>query len=764
MTKYEAEIRRTTGGVAHVASKDWGGLGFGQGYACATDNLGTIWDMATRVRSERARYWGPGPEGNHLAADLGYLALGITARAEAVREAVSPEARAVMAGYVAGCNARLEDARESGSLPDWCRDAEWLHPLEELDLYRMTVDTTMMASGRNLVGLIGRAEAPGPEGPCAPAPLSALGPANAASNGWAFGREATASGGGLVVANPHFPWYGEARFWECHLTIPGELDTYGVSLIGMPGVQLGFNASLGWTHTFSRGNRFTLYRLELDPTDPTRYRFGDEERAMTAETFGVQVADGGGGLSTHRRTLWSSHHGPMVNLPLLGWGSEAAYTMRDANIDNTGVLDLFLGMDRARTIAELQQVCATTKAMPWLHTMAADSSGAVYYCDFSATPNLSPAAQRRYLDRLADDPVAAMLAENQVALLDGSEPDDVWVHEPGARSPGLVPHDRLPSLTRGDVVVNCNDSHWLTHPDSPLEGYSVMHGRERTPRTLRTRQNLIETQRLIGSGGVTPERAIDAILEGRALTALLLRDEVVARLREVGAYSQAADMLAAWDGTVAVASQGGVLWREFLASFTPAQLTDAGPLFAEPFDPDNPVVTPHGLAPAPDGDDPVVAAMGAALAALEAAGIAPDAALGSVQWAVAGGRHIGVPGGSEVEGAANVLTPSGALPSQSLAPVPESATPYAVRGTRTGLAPGGYQVAYGTGFLMAVEITADGPRGIGLLAYGQSEDFTSPDAAAQVRNLAESRLRPLCFTDAEISSDPNLSRSVVGTN
>ena len=42
------------------------------------------------------------------------------------------------------------------------------------------------------------------------------------------------------------------------------------------------------------------------------------------------------------------------------------------------------------------------------------------------------------------------------------------------------------------------------------------------------------------------------------------------------------------------------------------------------------------------------------LAVLDAAGVAPDAPLGSVQWA-AGSERIGVPGGCEVEGVANVL-------------------------------------------------------------------------------------------------------------
>src|SRR5690606_34221428 len=150
-------------------------------------------------------------------------------------------------------------------LPSWCADAEWIRPIDELDLWAYFVDVALMASGRNLAGIIGRAEAPGPDGPVAPSPMSALGGGGAseaspgASNGWAFGRDATASGHGIVMANPHFPWGGEARFWECHLKIAGQVDVYGAALLGVPGVQIGFNRDVAWAHTFSRGSRFTLY-------------------------------------------------------------------------------------------------------------------------------------------------------------------------------------------------------------------------------------------------------------------------------------------------------------------------------------------------------------------------------------------------------------------------------------------------------------------------------------------------------------------------
>ncbi len=760
----DVDIRWTTQDVPHIKAASWYGLGFGQGWACAKTNLGTIWDMATKVASKRAFHRGPGPDENFIASDLGYLAIDITGRANALRDAQPPTIRELVSGYVAGANSWLNEAFQTDAVPRWCVGAAWLHPLTELDLYRMIADTVLMASGRNLVGLIGRAEAPGPNGPVAPSPMSALGSANAASNGWAFGGDATNGNGGLVMANPHFPWYGEARFFECHLTIPGEIDVYGASLIGMPGVQMGFNATVGWAHTFSKGNRFTLYRLDLDANDPTKYRFGNDVRSMNAADYSVDVANEDGVVTSVERTLWSSHHGPMVNLPLLGWSTEVGFSYRDANLSNTAMLEMFLGMDRARTVGDLKTVLATTKAMPWLNTLAADANGDAYYIDASATPNLSPAAQQRFIDRLENDPIAALLAENRVALLDGSEPDDEWIDEPGARSPGLVPHDNLPELLCRDVVVNCNDSHWLSHPAKMLEGFSVFHGFERTPRSLRTRQNLLMTQLLIGEGSVTPQKALDAVLRGVCLSALLIKDDVVARLRSHEQCQSAAEILAAWDGSVSVDARGAVLWRELLASFGAQDLRTSGALFADAFNPDNPVVTPHDLAP-PFGDiDLIVAATTKALEVLSDAGVAPDARLGDVQWAQCGATRVGVPGGFEVEGAANVVAPVGALASQSLAPLPKANESFPSRGTPTGLGHGGYQITYGTSFLAAYALTPQGPVGIGTLAYGNTEDHESPQALDGAQRFAAGRFRPLCFTDAQIEADEHFRSQKIRAN
>ncbi len=762
---YDAELRFTTHGVAHIRASSWADLGYGQGWAIAGDHLPTIADQIVKVRSERSRYHGVGVAESHLASDLGYLALGVVERADDLRASQPPWIRELITGYVAGYNRRVDERTREASLPEWCRGAEWIRPIDELDLYAYLGDVALMGSGRNLAQLIGWAQAPGPDGPFPPTSPEALSGPSPASNGWALGGDATASGGGMVLANPHFPWGGEARFWECHLTIPGELDVYGVSLLGAPGIQMGFNDGVAWAHTFSKGHRFTVQQLTLGD-DPTTYRYGDEVRSMTSRTVAVDVhdADEPGGLRRIEREMWSTHHGPMLNMPLLGWGMDTAFSYRDANVDNTVVLEQFLGMCRARDLEEFRSVFRDVKGMPWVNTLAADRSGTAWYADGSATPALSDAATQRFLRRLDEDLIAALAFENRIAVLDGSEPDDEWLLDDDARSPGLVAPDGLPELEVRDVVVNANDSHWLSHPERRLEGYPVLCGLERTPRSLRTRQNLRLAAELAARGDVTLDDLERAVFDNESLSATLLVDAVVDRCRVASEESlrHAGEILAAWDRTASLDSIGAVLWREFMGGFDDASWRAGSGLFDEQWDVERPLDTPRGLAPAPlptgddDAPDPVLAAMSAALVLLQAAGIAADAPLGSVQWAVRGTEHVAVPGGGEAEGMLNVVVPVGALSSTSLEPQPPAAPIFPGR-QRTGLAAGGYQVTYGASFVMLVDMTPQGPVGRGLLAYGQSGDPRSPHHSDGTRAFARGELRPLRFTDDEIAADPELT-------
>ena len=120
----------------------------------------------------------------------------------------------------------------------------------------------------------------------------------------------------------------------------------------------------------------------------------------------------------------------------------------------------------------------------------------------------------------------------------------------------------------------------------------------------------------------------------------------------------------------------------------------------------------------------------------------------TVQWVTRGTERVPVHGGGEGEGMLNMLAPRGRWPRCRSSPAPEG---LALRGRElTGLGAGGYQCDYGTSFLMAVELTDDGPEAVGLLAYGQSGDDRRPEHRAGADAYAAKQVRPLLFRDADI--------------
>ncbi len=771
---YEARIRWTTHGVPHISAADTASLSFGQGWACARDHLPTIADQVLKVRSERAAHFGPGELDRHRSSDLGYLSLGVRHRAEAMPGSQPPEVVAMVEAYAAGINTWLAE-HGTADLPAWCAGAPWIRPISALDLFTLYVDLAIIASGRNLAEYIGAARPPGAPGPTMPAgglPEPGLG-----SNGWALGGDATSTGRGMVVANPHFPWYGEARFWECHLQVPGDLDVYGAALIGTPGIQIGLNRTVAWTHTFSRGSRFTAYKLELPDGDPTSYRYGGEQRAMSTAEHTIQVLGDDGERQVETHTLWSSHYGPMVALPFLGWGDTHAFTYRDANIDNDRFLQLVLAMGRADGVPGLRDAMAEHHGMPWVNTVAADADGRCWYIDSSPTPALTAEAEAAFIANVEGDPITNLLFENRVALLDGSDPTFEWQDLGSGAGSGLLPFDELPQVERRDHVFNANDPYWLPHADEQLPQASSMHGMHHKPVSPRTRMNALL---LAGRGPVgpthegerfTPEDLEAALLGNHSLLAELLLDDVLARCADVPTATaggrevelgDAVRILGAWDRRFDVTSVGAVLWRELLAGFPDAALRDAGALFAAAWDPQDPVATPHTLTPVPDGGaDPLPGALAGAIVAMEQAGIALDAPLGDVQFVERSGQRIAMHGANEIEGIANVVAPLGALARSDLEPGVAELPTIPGRTERTGLRVGGYPTIYGTSFVMIAWFDDDGPHARGLLAYGQSGDPASPHHADQTVAFSEKALRPMLLTDAEIDADPNLSERTV---
>ncbi|MCC5951904.1 MAG: penicillin acylase family protein [Acidimicrobiia bacterium] len=796
---YEATIRRDSDGVPHIVAADEASLFFGQGWASAEDRSCDLADQVIMIRGERASVFGAGDDDEHLTSDLAWRTIGIFDLAVDDWEDASADVQQFFGTFTDGWNGHLETVGVDG-IDGWCAGAEWVRPLEPVEVYSYGRAMTLLASSTQLVDYLG-VQPPEPaaatgdteaDSTDADSTEQAAGtlalPPPAASNGWAIGAERSADGGGMLMANPHFPWEGELRFWEVHLTIPGEVDIYGAQLSGLPGISIGFTEDFGWTHTVSAGSRFTAYRMDLVSGDPTSYRYGDEERPIESTDIPVAVLADDGTLEEVTQTVWHSHHGPVIDFPGVGWTEDTAVSVRDANLTNDEFAEQYLAMLRADDLDGLIEAHAEHNGVTFFNTIAVSADGQAWYADTSSTPNLSPAAIEAYERSIQEDPIVAIAAESRAVLLDGSDPLFEWVEDPDARDPGLVPFADQPQVLRDDYVFNANDSFWMPHATELLEGdYSPLHGAQRTARSPRTRENAVLLEEVgpdaaSGPDGLfTLESLADAALANRSFTSRALRAEVVERcdaesvvsidavvgsdgeeLAPAGEVdlSEACAVLDAWDGTYELDSRGAVVWRELISGFAPSDLTDPGELWATAFDPADAVGTPGGLAPSDGGRDPVLDRLARAVVVLDAIDIDLDVPLGDVQFALRDGTVVPVHGGDGRDGVTN-LTSYWELWS-TLEDIPTRSEPV-VDGSSLATVEGrtGYYVNNGSSFMLALAYTPDGPEALVMHTAGNSQDRTTQTSLAAVERFADKEWRPVRFAEADVTADPALIRTIV---
>jgi acyl-homoserine-lactone acylase len=773
---YEAAIRRTSYGVAHIEAADLGSLGFGEGYAQAEDHLCSIADQVVRARGERAKYFGRGEDEAHLVSDIAMRALRIHDGALELLAAEPPEVQGWVEGFAAGYNRYLADTGRD-AVPGWCRGEAWVKPITGGDV--AALQRLVALAGARFPQLFAGAGAP-PDGTtpeAAAGSIPAAGrvslttrlptPPPGASNGWALGREWTESGRGMLLANPHHPWFGSNRFWEKHLRIPGELDVYGVSLIGGPGVLVGFNRAVAWTHTATAGTSVTAYAVDLVPGDSTRYRFGDDERAMTRRDVAIEVR---GEPEPVRRTLWSTHHGPLIAAGPLRWTAERAYAWRDANDRNGAFLRHVLAVNRAGSLEAFQRAHAEHQGRPWVNTVAVSADGVAWYADGSTTPHLSPTAIANWLERRETDPLTQQLWQQRMPLLDGSDLAADWMDHPEARHPGVVPFREAPQLQRTDYVFNANDPYWLVHADTLLEaGISPLFGEARAPLSPRGRSNVVHLT------NATPDRPAGedgrfslgevqrAVLGNRSLMADLLVPDLVARCRATPSVAlddepvdltPPCEILARWDRRFDLGSRGAVLFREWIGHYDRRDLLDAGALFAVGFDPADPVRTPHTLAPGPRA----LENLARAVRVMERRGLPPDVPLGDVQFAATKPGRIPIHGAQgQWEGVMNKIADE-VRRATTLEPLGQSPP---IEGSRF-LTEAGYPVFYGTSFLMALEYTDDGPRAEAILTYGQSGDPESEHFTDQTEMFSRKEWRPILFREEDVVAGTRREYTVSG--
>ena len=758
--KYNVEITRTEFGVPHIKASDYGSLGYGEAYASAQDHVCNMALALISAKGEMSEYLGSGHQGENIHSDLAIRALDMSKKGSQALSNQPSNIKNWIEGYAGGYNRYLRES--SGDFNSWCDHADWVRSATPEDF--MTQYVALVQTITRMAGAVVAAQPPDEIATIEVSPSQILAAVDAirldgmGSNAWAFGTKSTANGRGSLLANPHYPWYGPNRFWEKHLTIPGELNVYGSNLIGTAGVGVGFNEAVGWTHTVSDSKRVVLYRLTLKPDDPTQYLYEGSWRSLRNQQVTIQVKTAEG-METKTTTVWFSHHGPIIEMPGLDWTSSEAYAARDANAENVDVMSQWLAMGKSRSMAEFIEAHKKYNAMPWVNTISTSAEGRAVYLDNTNVGALSGEAISAWRDRIeASSQLKNLYLTEGLVILDGSKNRDEWINHHETPIPGTTPFEQRPLIESEFYVFNANDSYWLSDPKKPTTGYSPLYGATETPRSVRTRMNIhllegLDGFNFSGEDGLFSVSEIQAaLMDNSGLTAHLLKDELVERCKQspivyISDISvellPACTILSEWDNRYNADSKGAVLFREWLTRYSYWSTMHTGELFSANFDRENPITTPAGLAE----NQRALITLAEAVTLLIDNGIPLDIPLGELQKAHRAGKSFPVHGGNRYEGIANLQVTKSHIASPVFSGSNERV------GDSETLSSSGYNIAHGSSFIMTLNYTENGPDAKAILSYSQSGSPDSQYFSDQTELYRDKVWRDIYFKPSDIAQN-----------
>ena len=245
------------------------------------------------------------------------------------------------------------------------------------------------------------------------------------SNGIAIHPSITANKNALLLINPHTSFFFRS---ELQMTSDEGLNAYGAATWGQFFIYQGFNARVGWMHTTSGADGVDEYLETVTKKgDGYVYKYGTEERPVTAEKIVVPYKTAGG-MASREFTVLRTHHGPIVREANGKW--VAVRIMQEP----LKALMQSYGRTKAKDLAEYRKTM-DLQANSSNNTLYADADGNIAFFFTNFVPKRDPKFEW-------NRPV------------DGSDPATEWQ---GLLSNSEVPHAINPA---SGFVYNSNDWPW----------------------------------------------------------------------------------------------------------------------------------------------------------------------------------------------------------------------------------------------------------------------------------------------------------------
>ncbi len=449
------EILRDRAGIPHIFASTTADTYFGLGYAMAEDRLWQMDRLRRRALGRQAEILGP----SYVASDIAHLTVGIDLICDRENVLIDPATRAICEAFVAGIN-RAIAVMGDDLPPEFGLIGYKPHPFTVRDVIATARGFWWSLNGR--IDRIIAAEAsrllpahlqaayltpeasenlvlPGAVPPHYAKPAHPMGTDDATgSNNWAISGTKSATGFPVLAGDPHQPFWVPASWYEFALHGP-EDDCAGCGHPGIPGFWYGNNGTAAWCLTNNMASTRDLYREEIDPADPTRYRDGTEWRSFETRTVSIPVH----GEAARELVIRSTVRGPIVNalVPAIKPEGDALMSLRWVGMEHIDDLRAILGLGRVKSWANFRSVLRDWSVAVFNYIYA-DRDGHIGYQMSGRIP---------------------IRGRAWPGVREANNPADQWQ--------GYIPFDGLPSRydPAGGTVASANQR--IVGPDYPFPIY-----------------------------------------------------------------------------------------------------------------------------------------------------------------------------------------------------------------------------------------------------------------------------------------------------
>lgn len=528
--KEETQIMWDTWGVPHITAPTIDELFFAQGWAQMHNHANLILELYGNSRGKGAEFWGL----ENLENDMLIHSLGLNELADEWDEIQDPETRTIIESFIKGMNAYAEIHPEAINEKN-----KVVLPLTRKDVitHCMYVVFTRFIGGQDL----GRIQ----QWP------------DMGSNTYAIAPKRSASGNAMLVQNPHLPWWREFLFFESHLNFNGK-NMYGSTLVGFPGIAIGFNDNLGWSHTDNTIDNADTYEIELEEGG---YLLDGERKEFEVLSKMIKVKQDDGRVIDQEIQVMKTVHGPVVNKT-----DGKILALRMVGLDRPDMFLQWWRMINSSNIDEFESALKMAQ-IPFWNVMYADNSGNIFYLFNGLVPKRTEDSWA-YWDR----------------IIPGGKSSDIWseVHD----------YTDLPKLKNpsNGWLQNANDPPWTStipmslNPDD-YPGYMSPKGM--TFRPQRSAKLLFEDE------SITFEELVDFKLSTHLEFADRILDDLFEAIDESKSYKakRAKVVLENWDRKADKDSKGTLLFYSWARKFNVWKLSN----YSTQWDTNAPFTTPDGL-------------------------------------------------------------------------------------------------------------------------------------------------------------------------